>query len=246
MTNKTTTQRDFMRKLSIELAGDKSMVCAAYAQGERDGLVARARNVHDREPESYAVALWEDGVKKGWLAATDKPPMPVMEAIDSPGADHMKSMSVAELLVLHAQIGEELRDRGVVRSANNPTGDLAEYLFCRAFGWKQAPNSERGYDAVGEDGTLYQIKGRRIHRRNKSRQLSAIRDIEGGHFHVLAGVLFDDDFNVMKAALIPVAFVVEKSTFIARTNSNRFMLRDDVWTTPGVRDVTAEIAAAMP
>ncbi|CAB4327808.1 hypothetical protein GJU89_15430 [Brucella sp. 09RB8918] len=165
--------------------------------------------------------------------------------LDSP-TDRVKALSVAELLVLHAQIGEELRDRGVVRSANNPNGDLAEYLFCHAFGWQQAPNSERGYDATGADGTRYQIKGRRIHRRNKSRQLSAIRDINGGHFDVLAGVLFDDDFNVMKAALIPIAFVIERSTFIAHTNSNKFMLRDDVWNAPGVRDVTAEIAAAMP
>ena len=46
--------------------------------------------------------------------------------------------------------------------------------------------------------------------------------------------------------VIPAASVVERSTYIARTNSNRFMLRDDVWTTPGVRDVTAEIVAAMP
>ncbi|CDX58770.1 conserved hypothetical protein [Mesorhizobium plurifarium] len=158
----------------------------------------------------------------------------------------LQSATVAELLVVHAQVAEELRSRGVVRSANNPTGDLAEYLFCRAFGWHQSPNSERGYDAVGQDGTRYQIKGRRIHRRNKSRQLSAIRDIGGGHFDVLAGVLFDDDFNVIRAALVPIAFVVERSTYIAHTNSNKFMLRDEVWTAPGVRDVTAEIAAAMP
>lgn len=160
--------------------------------------------------------------------------------------DHIKALSVTELLVLHARIGEELRNRGVVRSANHPTGDLAEYLFCRAFGWQQAPNSERGYDAIGSDGTRYQIKGRRIHRRNRSRQLSAIRDINGGHFDMLAGVLFDDDFNVVKAALIPIAFVIERSTYIAHTNSNKFMLRDDVWSAPGVRDVTALIAAAMP
>jgi hypothetical protein len=163
-----------------------------------------------------------------------------------PTALRVKSLSVAELLVLHAEIGEELRERGIVRSANNPTGDLAEYLFCNAFGWLQAPHSERGYDAIGSDGTRFQIKGRRIHRRNKSRQLSAIRDLNGGHFDVLAGVLFDDDFKVIKAALIPIVFVIERSTFIAHTNSNKFMLRDDVWNAPGVRDVTAEIAAAMP
>lgn len=164
----------------------------------------------------------------------------------STSTDHVKYLSIAELLILHVQIGEELRQRGVVRSANNPTGDLAEYLFCSAFGWQQAPNSERGYDAIGEDGTLYQIKGRRIHRRNKSRQLSAIRDINSRHFDVLAGVLFDDDFNVIKAALIPIEVVVERSTFIAHTNSNKFFLKDDVWNAPGVRDVTAEIAKAMP
>lgn len=168
------------------------------------------------------------------------------EKSEHPASDHVRLLSVAELLALHAHIGDELRDRGVVRSANNPTGDLAEHLFCRAFGWRQAPNSERGYDATGSDGTRYQIKGRRIHQRNKSRQLSAIRDIKGGHFDVLAGVLFDDDFSVTKASLIPVAFVIKRSTFIAHTNSNKFMLRDDVWNAPGVRDVTAEIAAAMP
>jgi hypothetical protein len=244
---KTTTQRDFMRRKVAELGANRNAVCSAYARAERDGIISRNRNAHNMAPEDYAAALWEDGVNKGWLKAVEVPVCPNTSAtaID-PATDRVKSLSVAELLLLHAQIGEELRDRAVVRSANNPTGDLAEYLFCRAFEWKQAPNSERGYDATGPDGTRYQIKGRRIHRRNKSRQLSAIRDLERGHFHVLAGVLFDDDFNVMKAALIPAALVAERSTFIARTNSNRFMLRDDVWNAPGVRDVSAEIAAAMP
>jgi hypothetical protein len=58
--------------------------------------------------------------------------------------------------------------------------------------------------------------------------------------------IFDDDINVVKAALIPIALVIERSTFIARTNGNKFILRDDVWNAPGVRDVTAEIAAATP
>lgn len=155
-------------------------------------------------------------------------------------------MTAAELLALHAQVGEELRARGVVRSANNPTGDLAEHLFCAAFGWTQAPNSERGFDATGVDGVRYQIKGRRVHRRNSSRQLSAIRDLAGGHFDVLAGVIFDDDFRVVRAALIPRGFVEEWATYVAHTNSHKFILRDDVWDALGVRDVTAEVAAAMP
>ncbi|XHC09066.1 hypothetical protein ABWH98_16115 [Labrenzia sp. ac12] len=158
----------------------------------------------------------------------------------------LADMTVAELLAAHAQVGEELRARGVVRSANNPTGDLAEYLFCAAFGWTQAPNSERGFDATGADGVRYQIKGRRVHRRNPSRQLSAIRDLAGGHFDVLAGVIFDDDFRVVRAALLPRGVVEEQSTYVAHTNSHKFILRDDLWDVPGVRDVTTEVAAAMP
>ena len=44
--------------------------------------------------------------------------------------DSLDNRSVAELLALHVAIMEELRARNVLRSANNPTGDLAEYLFC--------------------------------------------------------------------------------------------------------------------
>jgi len=43
--------------------------------------------------------------------------------------DSLASKSIAELLSLHAATMEELRARNVLRSANNPTGDLAEYLF---------------------------------------------------------------------------------------------------------------------
>ncbi len=122
----------------------------------------------------------------------------------------LNELSVSELLALHAQIGESLRDRNIVRSANNPTGDLAEYLFCKAFGWEQAPNSERGYDATGADGARYQIKGRRIHGRNKSCQLSAIRNLASRPFDVLASVIFNDNYKVTRAALIPFD-VVERS-----------------------------------
>jgi hypothetical protein len=73
--------------------------------------------------------------------------------------------------------------------------------------------------------------------------MSAIRDLPGSHFDVLAGVLFNEDYTVMRAALIPHAVALERATFVERTNSRRFLLRDDVWNAPGVRDVTAELRA---
>jgi hypothetical protein len=148
-----------------------------------------------------------------------------------------------QLLVLHSDVADELRRRGITRSSNNPTGDLAEYLFCKAFGWKQADNSQANVDAIGADGTRYQIKGRRITRFNKSRQLSAIRDMAGSHFDFLAGVLFDEDYTVLRAALIPHSVALERATFVERTNSHRFLLRDEIWNAPDVRDVSAELRA---
>jgi hypothetical protein len=161
-------------------------------------------------------------------------------------ATNFDLLSVAELLTLHVQIGEELRNRNVVRTSNNPTGDLAEYLFCRAFGWTQTPNSKSGYDACGADKRRYQIKGRRTHHRNTSRQLSAIRNLNESPFDVLAGVLFNPDFSVMRAALIPITLVKERAAYSPHTHSHKFILGDDVWNDPRVQDVTAHIAAAMP
>ena len=163
---------------------------------------------------------------------------------DARAADvSLKDKSIAELLALHAALLKELRARGVLRSENNPTGDLAEYLFCAAYGWKRRPNAEKALDATGEDGTRYQIKGRRIAGRNPSRQLSAIRSLDG--FDVLAAVLFDDVYRIVRAALIPVGVVRRRSTHQPHTNSYRFMLQDNVWDAPQVIDSTARLRVVL-
>jgi hypothetical protein len=155
----------------------------------------------------------------------------------------LRDLTPPDLLVLHAAVSEELRRRGVLRSSNNPVGDLAEHLFCRAFGWKQAPNSMRDADAT--DGTIsYQIKGRRLTRYNSSRQLGALRDLPRQGFDVLAAVLFREDYRVLRAALIPHARVVELAKRVERTNSWRFLLRDAVWSVADVRDVTEDLRRA--
>jgi hypothetical protein len=156
--------------------------------------------------------------------------------------EELSKLSSKELLTLHAKIADELRARGVTRTANNPTGDLAEYLFCTAFGWTRAGNSHPNVDAIGGDGLRFQIKGRRL-TKNRSRQLGAIRALDGEHFDFLAGVLFDDTYGVLRAALIPYATVKLRATYVAHTNSHKFILHDDVWRAEGVRDVTAELAA---
>ncbi|MFT6658892.1 hypothetical protein [Maritalea sp.] len=151
----------------------------------------------------------------------------------------LTSNTLNELLELHVEVNEELRRRKVVRSANNPTGDLTEYLFCSAFGWEQAHNSEKGFDATDNDGVRYQIKGRRVHRRNKSRQLSSIRDFSG--FDFLAAALFDDLYRIRKAVILPANAVIDRSVYVKHTNSYKFMLRDEIWDIPGAMDVTSKL-----
>lgn len=154
-------------------------------------------------------------------------------------------LTASQLLALHAQIADELLARHITRSYNNPTGDLAECLFCKAFGWNLVDKSHPHVDAIGSDGTRYQIKGRRVTRQNKSRQLGALRDLNGEHFDFLAGVLFSEHYSIARAAIIPFAVVVEHAKFVKRTNSHRFLLRDDVWDALGVRDVTKELRAVI-
>lgn len=145
---------------------------------------------------------------------------------------------------MHAAVSEELRRRGVIRSSNNPVGDLAEHLFCRAFGWKQAPNSMRDADATDDADVRYQIKGRRLTPHNNSRRLGALRELPAQGFDVLAAVLFQEDHRILRAALIPYARVVDLAKRVERTNSWRFLLRDAVWSVPGVHDVTADLRRA--
>jgi len=152
-------------------------------------------------------------------------------------------LNPAELLALHARIGDELRQRGVVRSANNPTGDLAEHLFCRAYGWKQAGNSNPMADASDRAGRLFQIKGRRQTRRQPSRILGAMRGLPEGGFDFLAAVLFEPDYRVRKAAIIPHPLVHSNSRYIEYTNSWRFNLSDAVWALDGVEDATEKLRA---
>lgn len=157
---------------------------------------------------------------------------------------NLKSLSVPELLLLHAGVLDELRARQVVRSSNGPAGDYAELLFSRAFGWGLVNNSSAGFDATDAEGTRYQIKCRRLTAHNGSRQLSAIRRLTTRPFDVLAALLLDEQFRVKRGALIPIEVVEKEARFTEHTNSSRFMLRDAVWRLEGVRDVTAELKAA--
>lgn len=152
-----------------------------------------------------------------------------------------------DLLALYANIIDELIDQGVVRSSNNPAADYSEYLAARAFDLSLVPNANLGYDAISTDGVRYQVKARRLTRRNRSRQLGFIRGLGGSAdpFDILVGVLFNQDFTVLRAALIPIAIIRANVARVDYVNGWRFILRESVWAMPGVLDVTDRMKAAI-
>ncbi|MDX3809343.1 hypothetical protein ACXIUS_19505 [Bosea thiooxidans] len=151
---------------------------------------------------------------------------------------------VAALLELHADVLAELKRREVVRSANNPTGDYGELLFSRAFDWTLNANSSADADALGADGTRYQIKCRRLASPKGSRQLGFIRRLPERPFDKLAAVLLDARFRVIRAAIVPFEVVEPRAAYVDSVKAWRFILRDSIWDLPGVLDVTGELRAA--
>lgn len=143
-----------------------------------------------------------------------------------------------QLLSIYSSLMAELKQREIVRSSNNPVADYTEKLVARALSLTLQDQSCAGFDAVGGDGTRYQIKGRRITPHNKSAQLGGLRNLGKRPFDVLAAVIFSADFSVSYGGLIPIEVVVEKSRFSAHVNSHRFIFRRNVLEDSRVQDIT--------
>ena len=156
----------------------------------------------------------------------------------------LKAMTTPQLLKLFAKLLRELRNRKIVRSANNPVADYSELLACRALGLELVTKSTKGYDATDSAGRRYEVKGRRLTPENQSRQLSAVRALDERHFDHLVGIVFEEDFSIRRACVVPAATVEQIAKYQEHTNSWVLNLTDSVWEVEGVRDVTKAVRKA--
>jgi hypothetical protein len=153
----------------------------------------------------------------------------------------LTSVPASRLLSLHSELLLELRSRNIVRSSNTP----AELLFTRAFGWSLSDKSHADVDAIDANNIRYQVKCRKITRFNKSRQLGFIRRLPEVHFEYLAAVLIDEQFSVIRGAIIPHAVVLRLARYVESVKGWRMILRESVWDEPGVVDVTDQLRLAV-
>lgn len=133
---------------------------------------------------------------------------------------NLQNMNEKTLLRLYSDLMEELRDRALIRTSNNPVADYAEKIAVERLGLSRVGKEERGYDALDKQKRRYQIKGRRITRHNKSRQLGVIRNLEEHLFDYLIAVIFNEDFSLNEIWKVPYRFVKENSRFSKHQNGH--------------------------
>ena len=149
-----------------------------------------------------------------------------------------KALTVPELLRCFADILDELKERKVVRTRNNPVADYAEWLVTQQFGLSLERSSKRGYDAIDQNGKRYQIKSRRLDPTNESKLLSVIRNLDTNEFDYLVGVLFNRDFTVKEAYKIPHSVIREHARFSKHVNGYLLHLQGEVLAAPRVENIT--------
>lgn len=94
-----------------------------------------------------------------------------------------------------------LQARDVIRTDNNPVGDIAEAVVHAHYGGERGGFSQKGWDVTTPDGTRLQVKGLKITSRgNPSRNLSPISGID---YDVVVVVIFDEDLIVTEALWVP-------------------------------------------
>ena len=74
-------------------------------------------------------------------------------------AAYVAALSNHELLALHIAVQEELKDRGITRTAAT-TGELGEHLALRMYGGTLAPKVTKGRDLIDPGGRRLQVKTR--------------------------------------------------------------------------------------
>ena len=118
----------------------------------------------------------------------------------------LKKESSVQLMNTYAKILTELNERKVVRTYNSPVGDYAEWLVQEKLGLVLEGNSQKGYDAHDPTtGLRYQVKSRweRGAASVQSRALSVIRNYDDNQFDYLIIVIFDEEFGVKEAYMLP-------------------------------------------
>jgi len=155
-------------------------------------------------------------------------------------AVELKGLSVRELLALWASVLRELRRRKVVRTFNNPIGDVAEELVALHYGGERGSFSQKTWDVrVGNE--LLQVKALRRTGARTRRNLSPIRSDDG--YTAVIVVVFTEDLRVENALRVPREVVNELFPVRPHVNGRIMVMGKRLLEHPAVEAVELSDAA---
>ena len=135
----------------------------------------------------------------------------------------------------------ELRRRDVVRTNNNPVGDIAEAIVEAEYpGSTRGSFSQKGWDVQTDAGERIQVKAMRTTETTKRRNLSPIRDAD---YDVVVIVIFDEDFRVSEGMRLSREVVEELFEHKAYVNGRVITVTKTLREHPGVTTVDLTDAA---
>lgn len=154
----------------------------------------------------------------------------------------VSKLQITQLLNLYNVILEELRDRGIIRTSNNPVADYAEWLFVNKYHLKLMNSSFSSYDAIDTKFNIkYQVKSRRLGRHSKSYQLGVIRNLNKKPFDYLVAIIFNEDYSVKEAYQIPHTIIKKYARFSEHQNGHILILRH-ILKDKKVKDITLALS----
>jgi hypothetical protein len=116
------------------------------------------------------------------------------------------SRSVPELLRDWGAIMRQLRIRKIIRTNNNPAGDIAEAVVAEHYQGTRGSFTQAGWDVMTPDGERLQVKALRAAEGSKRRNLSPIRDSD---YDDVVIVVFDENFVVTEGLKLSRGLVEE-------------------------------------
>jgi hypothetical protein len=137
-----------------------------------------------------------------------------------------QGLSTQQLLLASQEVIRELRHRRVVRSANAPAGDYAEWLVVQAVRGVLQEKSKKSYDVLMGEQRL-QVKARVVAdmKRKRYRALSVIRTWD---FERFVTVLFNEESEVMRASSIPTEAARAVAYWSKAQNGHLIYATDDL------------------
>jgi hypothetical protein len=157
----------------------------------------------------------------------------------------LSTFSESALFSLYRAILSELKHRGVIRTENAPVGDYAEYLVATALGGLLAPNSEKSWDVLANDGERLQVKARVVSDPAESGQLQLSPFRSFGFDSAVIVLLSATDYAVSRASKVPRYLVESSATYRRHVNGNVLFARPEIMSHPDATDLTAALRAAQ-